>query len=61
MRLSLARRSSPAEGDVVGLDYGYVRETVGSRSGSSGCEVEFDREGLKDMLSRLEVVRGRER
>ena len=59
----MARRSSSAEGEVVGLDCGYVRESSGSRSGSmsgTSCwEVNLGREELENMLSQLEVVRRR--
>lgn len=66
MRESLARRGGGGSDDgggggVLGGGCGCERESARSMSGSSDWEVEEGREVLKDMLSRPEDVRGRER
>jgi hypothetical protein len=61
-RLSLARRSSPADSKPSSLEYIYASEFSGSRSGSSQWDVDMEeeRETWKGILAKFERVRGRD-
>jgi hypothetical protein len=61
MRVSLTRRSGSVDSQASDSGYRYASESDGSRSNRSDWEVVLRREELESMLSRLDILRSRER